>query len=141
MSIETNKAIVRRYIEQVLNNQRLDLIDEFLVESVELHGVGPSIIGRTALVEFYTMFFAAFPDWHTTIDDIVAEGDRVVARITSNGTNKGEMQGIPATGKPYTQNAIVIYRLTNGKIVEGRLQTDMMSMMQQLGLMPALQAA
>jgi len=141
MSIETNKAIVRRYIEQVLNNQRLDLIDEFLVESVELHGVGPSIIGRTALVEFYTMFFAAFPDWHTTIDDIVAEGDRVVVRITSNGTNKGEMQGIPATGKPYTQNAIVIYRLTNGKIVEGRLQTDMMSMMQQLGLMPAPQAA
>ena len=141
MSTNTNKAIVRRYIEQVLNNQRHDLIDEFLVESVELHGVGPSIFGRTALVEFYTTFFAAFPDWHTTIDDMVAEGDKVVVRITSNGTHKGEMQGIPATGKPYTQHAIVIYRLTNGKIVEGRLQTDMMSMMQQLGLMPAPQAA
>jgi len=141
MSTETNKAIVRRYIGQVLNNQRLDLIDEFLVESVELHGVGPSITGRTALVEFYTMFFAAFPDWHTTIDDMVAEGDKVVVRITSNGTHLGDYQAIPATKKPYTQNAIVIYRLTNGKIVEGRLQTDMLSMMQQLGLMPTPQTA
>jgi len=141
MSTETNKAIVRRSIEQILNNQRYDLIDEFFVDTVELHGTGPSIIGRTALVEVYATFFAAFPDWHTTIDDMVAEGDKVVVRITSNGTHQGEMQGIPATGKPYTQNAIVIYRLTNGKIVEGRLQTDMLSMMQQLGLMPAPQAA
>lgn len=141
MSTETNKAIVRRFIEQVLNSQRHDLVDEFLVESVELHGVGPSIIGRTAVAEWYAMLTAAFPDWHTTIDDMVAEGDRVVVRITSKGTHQGEMQGIPATGKPYTQHAIVIYRLTNGKIVEGRLQTDMLSMMQQLGLMPAPEAA
>jgi steroid delta-isomerase-like uncharacterized protein len=141
MSTETNKAIVRRAIGQILNNHRYDLVDEFFVETVELHGVGPSLIGRTALVEFYTTLFAAFPDWHTTIDDMIAEGDKVVVRITSNGTHQGEMQGIPATGKPYTQNAIVIYRLTNGKIVEGRLQTDMLSMMQQLGLMPAPQAA
>lgn len=141
MSAETNKAIVRRFIEQVLNSQRHDLIDEFLVESVELHGVGTPIIGRTAVSEWYAMFASAFPDWHVTIDDIVAEGDKVVVRITSNGTHQGEMQGIPATGKPYTQHAIVIYRLTNGKIVEGRLQTDMLSMMQQLGLMPAAQAA
>ena len=141
MSTEINKAIVRRFIEQILNNKRYDLVEEFFVDTVELHGTGPSIIGRTALVEFYTAFFAAFPDWHTTIDDIVAEGDKVVVRITSNGTHLGDFQAIPATRKPYTQNAIVIYRLTNGKIVEGRLQTDMLSMMQQLGLMPAPQAA
>lgn len=141
MSTETNKAIVRRYIEQILNNQRYDLADEFFVDTVELHGPGPGISGRTALVEFYAMFSAAFPDWHTTIDDMVAEGDKVVVRYTVTCTHQGEFRGIPATGKPYTQNAIVIYRLTNGKIVEGRLQTDMLSMMQQLGLMPAQQAA
>lgn len=141
MSTETNKAIVRRYIEQVLSNQRLDLLDEFFVDTVELHGVGPSIIGRTAVVEWYAMFAAAFPDWHTTIDDMVAEGDKVVVRITSNGTHQGEFQGLPATGKPYTQNAIAIFRLTNGKIVEAWVQTDILSMMQQLGLMPAPQAA
>jgi steroid delta-isomerase-like uncharacterized protein len=140
MSTETNKAIVRRYIEEVLNNQRRDLIDEFLLESVELHGTGPAIVGRAAVAEWYATFATAFPDWHTTIDDMVAEGEKVVARITSSGTHQGEMQGIAATGKPYTQHAIVIYRLTNGKIVEARLQTDMLSMMQQLGLMPAQQA-
>ena len=134
MSTETNKAIVRRYIDQFLNNQRHDLIDEFLVDSVELNGVGPSIIGRKAVIEFYTTFFAAFPDWHTKINDMVAEGDKVVVHITSNGTHLGNYQTISATGKPYTQNAIVIYRLANGKIVEAWLQTDMLSMMQQLGL-------
>ena len=141
MSSETNKAIVRRAIEQILNNHRSDLVDEFFVDTVELHGVGPSISGRKALGAFYTKFFAAFPDWHTTIDDMVAEGDKVVVRITSNGTHQRDYEAIPATGKPYTQHAIVIYRLSNGKIVEGRLQTDMLSMMQQLGLMPAPQAA
>ena len=139
MSIETNKAIVRRYIEQVVNQQRYDLADEFFVDTVELHGVGPSIIGRKAAVEWYAMFGAAFPDWHMTIDDIVAEGDKVVVRYTATGTHQGEFQGIPATGKPFTQYTIIIYRLTNGKIAEARLQTDMLSMLQQLGLMPASQ--
>jgi predicted ester cyclase len=72
---------------------------------------------------------------------MVAEGDKVAARITSSGTHQGDFEGLPATGKPYTQNAIVIYRLTNGKIAEARLQTDTMSMMQQLGLIPAPQTA
>jgi len=139
MSTETNKAIVRRYIEQVINEQRYDLADEFFIDTVELHGVGPGIIGRTALAEFYATFGAAFPDWHMTIDDMLAEGDKIVVRYTANGTHQGEIQGIPATGKPYTQIGIVIYQLTNGKIVEGWLQTDMLSMMQQLGLMPASQ--
>ena len=141
MSTETNKAIVRRYIEQVVNSQRHDLIEEFLVETVELHGTGPTTVGLTAVQEWYAKFAASFPDWHTTIDDLVAEGDKVVVRITSNGTHRGEMQGIPATGKQVTQHAIAIYRLTNGKIIEGRLQTDMLSMMQQLGLIPAPHAA
>ena len=139
MSTETNKAIVRRYIEQVLNNQRIDLLEEFFVDAIELHGVGPGISGRTALAEFYAMFGTAFPDWHTVIDDMMAEGDKVVVRYTATSTHKGEFRGIPATGKSYTQNTIVIFRLNNGKIVEGWLQTDMLSMMQQLGLMPASQ--
>jgi steroid delta-isomerase-like uncharacterized protein len=139
MSTETNKAIVRRYIEQVINEQRYDLTDEFLIDTVEFHGVGPSIIGRKAVAEWYAIFGAAFPDWHMTIDDIVGEGDKVVVRCTGTGTHQGEFQGIPATGKPFTQYTIIIYRLTNGKIVEARLQTDMLSMMQQLGLMPASQ--
>jgi len=139
MSIETNKAIVRRYIEEVLNNQQHDLIEEFLAETVEFHGPTGSFIGLTEVTEWSAMFGAAFPDWHTTIEDMVAEGDKVVVRMTSRGTHQGEIEGIPATGKPYTQHAFIIYRLTNGKIVEGSVQTDILSMMQQLGLMPASQ--
>ena len=141
MSTDTNKAIVRRYIEQVINEHRYDLVDEFFVDTVEFHGVGPSIIGRDAAAEWYAMFGAAFPDWHMTINDMIAEGDKVVVRYTATGTHQGEFQGIPATGKPFTQYTIIIYLLSNGKIVEARLQTDMLSMMQQLGLMPAPQAA
>jgi steroid delta-isomerase-like uncharacterized protein len=141
MSTETNKAIVRRYIEQIVNNQRNDLVDEFFVDTVELHGPGPGINGRAALGEYYATFAAAFPDWHTRINDMVAEGDKVVVRYTATSTHQGEFRGIPATGKPYTQDAIAIYRLTNGKIVEGWVQTDLLSMMQQLGLMPTPQAA
>jgi len=141
MSIETNKAIVRRFFDQIMNNQRHDLLEEFLDDSTEFYGPGPSIIGLPALRAWFAMFAAAFPDWHITIDDIIAEGDRVVLRYSANGTHLGEMQGIPATGKPYAQNAIVIYRLNNGKIVQGWVQTDMLSMMQQLGLLPAPQTA
>lgn len=141
MSAETNKAIVRRSIEKILNEKQYDLVDEFFVEDVEFHGTGPSRFGRAAQLELYTMLFSAFPDWHTTIDEMVAEGDKVAVRYTAKGTHLGDYQAIPATGKTYTQQAIVIYRLANGKIAEGRLQTDTLSMMQQLGLMPASQAA
>lgn len=139
MTADTNKAIVRRTIEEIMNKHRYDLIDEFYIDTIALHGVGAGIKGRAALAAFYAAHFSAFPDWHTTIEDVVAEGDKVVVRITSEGTNLGDYPGIPATGKTYTQKAIAIYHLSNGKIVEGWLQTDMMSMMQQLGLMPAPQ--
>lgn len=140
MTTDTNKAIVRRTIEEIVNNHRYDLVDEFFADTVEFHGVGAWIEGRAALVAFYAAIFSAFPDWHTTINEMIAEGDKVVVRITSEGTNLGDYQAIPATGKPYIQKAIAIYRLANGKIAEGWLQTDMLSMMQQLGLMPAPQS-
>ena len=141
MSIETNKAIVRRYVEQVLNNQRHDLIDEFLAQTVEFHGPTGSFIGLSEVTKWLTMFAAALPDWHSNIDDMIAEGDKVIIQMTSNGTHQGELEGIPATGKTLTQYSFILYRLTNGKIVEGRVQTDILSMMQQLGLMPIPQAA
>lgn len=87
------------------------------------------------------MLVAAFPDRQVTIDDVVAEGDRVVVRTTLNGTHQGEMQGIPATGNAVTQPSITIFRLTNGKIAEGWYASDHLSMMQQLGVIPAPKAA
>ncbi|MGB3715747.1 MAG: ester cyclase [Candidatus Promineifilaceae bacterium] len=140
MSTDTNKAIVRRYVEQVVGKGHADLVGEFLVESIELHGTGLAP-GLAAVEQWVAMTAAAFPDRHLTIDDVVAEGDRVVVRTTLNGTHQGEIQGIPATGKPVTQPSISIFRLANGKIVEGWFAADNLSMMQQLGVIPAQQAA
>ena len=138
MSTETNKAIVRRYFEQVLNERRHDLAEEFLVDNIGLHGSGLAP-GLDVVKQWLTMFAAAFPDGHQVIEDVVAEGDRVVARTTFNGTHQGEMQGIPATGKSVSIPSITIFRMDNGKIAEGWLVSDNLGMMQQLGVVPAPQ--
>jgi len=98
LSAATNKAIVRRYIEQVLNEQRLDLTEEFLTENIELHGSGLAP-GLQVMKQWFATFANAFPDGYTTIEDMVAEAEKVVARTTFNGTHQDEIQGIPATGK------------------------------------------
>ena len=140
MSIATNKATVRRYFEQVLNEQRHDLVEEFLTENIELHGSGIPP-GLEVVKQWFITFATAFPDGYTTIEDMVAEGDRVVARTAFNGTHQGEMQGIPATGKSVSIPSITIFCLDNGKIAEGWLVNDNLGMMQQLGIMPRPQAA
>lgn len=140
MSTETNKAIVRRYFEQVFNEGRRELAEEFLAENIELHGTGLAP-GLEVVKQWLNMFAAAFPDGQMTIEDVVAEGDRVVARNILNGTHQGEMQGIPATGKAVSVPSITIFRLDNGKIAEGWLVSDNLGMMQQLGVIPASQAA
>jgi steroid delta-isomerase-like uncharacterized protein len=140
MSTETNKAIVRRYFEQVLNEQHDDLAEEFLAENIELHGSGLAP-GLEVVKQWLTMFLAAFPDGQYTIEDVVAEEDRVVARTTFNGTHQAEMQGIPATGTAVSMPSITIFRLDNGKIAEGWLANDNLGMMQQLGVIPRPQAA
>ncbi len=141
MSIETNKATVRRFLDQVLNQQRHDLADEFLADNVEFHGPGSSFIGLSAVTEWLAMMGAAFPDWRSSIINVVAEGDNVVVHLNNKGTHQGEMQSIPATGNTVSQESIVMYHLTNGKIDDGRLAIDNLSFMQQLGVIPAPQAA
>ena len=139
MSTATNKATVRRYFEQVLNEQRHDLVEEFLTENIELHGSGLPP-GLEVVKQWFATFAAAFPDGYTTIEDMVAEGDRVVARAAFNGTHRAEVQGIPATGKTVNMPGIAIFRLDNGKIAEGWLVNDNLSLMQQLGVIPGPQA-
>lgn len=141
MSTETNKATVRRFLDQVLNEQRHDLAEEFLADNVEFYGPSGSWIGLSAVTEWLAMMGTAFPDWRASIIDVVAEGDRVVVHLNSKGTHQGEMEGIPATGNTVSQESIVMYRLTNGKIDEGRNAMDLLSFMQQLGVIPAPQAA
>jgi steroid delta-isomerase-like uncharacterized protein len=139
MSTETNKAIVRRYFEQVFNEKQHDLAEEFLAESIELHGSG-LVPGLEVVKQWLTGFATSFPDAQMIIEDVVAEGNRVVARITFKGTHHGELQGIPATGKMVNMPGITIFRMDNGKIVEGWIVNDNLGLMQQLGAIPAPQA-
>jgi predicted ester cyclase len=137
MSTATNKAIVRRYIEQVFNESRPDLIEEFLAQEFDSHTeLAP---GPEGVKQFYAMSVAAFPDQQTTIEDVIAEGDKVVVRATFRATHQGDLFGIPPTGRSVTMPWISIYRLANGKIVEHWYEDDQMGLMQQLGAVPTPQ--
>jgi steroid delta-isomerase-like uncharacterized protein len=142
MSTETNKATVRRMIERVWNEHRLDLVEEFFSEDVILHSAGlPTSSGLETLREATAMGLKAFPDQKLTIEGEIAEGDIVAAHWTVTGTHKGELMGIPPTGKQFTHAGMTFYRLANAKIVETWFLADTLGQMQQLGLVPALGAA
>ena len=119
MSPETNIATVRRMIEQVYNKHQLDLIEEFFPEDVILHVVGyPASTGLEALRQNIAMSLNTFPDFKLTFEDEIAAEDKVAARWTMTGTQKGELFGIPATGKQVTESGMTFYQLTNAKIAE-----------------------
>ena len=135
---EENKAQVRRFIEEVLNKKSVDAIDEFFapdyVEHDEMPGVEPGIEG---LKQVLSMYFAAFPDLHVHVEDLIAEGDKVVGRMFTHGTHQGEFMGIAATGKQVKFAEIHIARMSGGKMVEHWGIIDNMAMMQQLGVIPS----
>jgi steroid delta-isomerase-like uncharacterized protein len=134
---EANKAIVRRFIDEVFNEGRLAAIAEVVDRGYIMHGTEPEVRGQQGMHEFVTTYRTALPDYHCTIEDQVAEGDKVVTRWTVRGTQRGELDGIPPTGKPVTLAGIVIDRIANGRMAETWQQADVLGMMQQLGLIPA----
>lgn len=120
------KTFPVRYMEEAFNQRKFEVLDEIF--SAELmQRIGPSVVP----------FLTAFPDWHGTVDDIVAEGDTVVNRWTGHGTHLVELMGIPATGKPVTLTGITIFRVAGDKIVEEWTEMNQMSLMQQLGVIPS----
>ena len=139
MSTEQNKALVRQLVEEIFNRGNIGRADEFLApDFVEREELPPGIPrDREGVKQLTTMLRSAFPDFKATIDDIVAEGDKVVIRQTWSGTQKGEFMGMPPTGKSISFGVIDIIRAANGKFVEHWGVMDSMLMMQQLGAMPA----
>ena len=133
---EQNKAIMRRIYDEVFSNGNLAVVDELVVKDVIEHEEGPQ--GSEGLKQTVTMFRTAFPDLQFSVEDMIAEGDKVVSRITMRGTHKGEFMGIPATGKTITVQAIDIIRFANGKAVEHWGVTDSAAMMEQLGVAPPM---
>jgi predicted ester cyclase len=139
MSTEQNKALFRRLMEEVFDRGNISLIDElFAPDFVEHEELPPGIpAGSEGVKQLSTMFRSAFPDFKATIDDMIAEGDKVVVRGTWSGTHEGEFMGIPPTGKRVSFGVIDIVRIAGGKFVEHWGQMDNMGLMQQLGLSPA----
>ena len=137
MTPEENKTLARRAIDEVWSKGNLavaaDVYGPKFVSHQHSHPHLRDVRGVPALSEFVREFREAFPDFHDTIDDQVAEGDKVVTRFTSTGTHRGVLMGLQPTNKRATWMGIVIDRIEEGKIVEEWVSWDLFGMMQQLG--------
>jgi predicted ester cyclase len=134
MSIAENENLVRRY-QKIYNHNDLDSLNEVVSEDLLprsiMPGIPPGLEGAKAA---HRILLAGFPDYQTIIEDIISEGDKVVARIKMTGTNTGEFMGISPTGKQVSFTGIYIARIANGKIVGHWGEEDSVSLLQQLGV-------
>jgi predicted ester cyclase len=139
---QTNKAIALRYAKEGWGNQPgwEKVWDELVAPNYVLHfnSFPEPIVGLEANKKFSEGLFQGFPDIKSTIEDVVAEGDKVIYRSTLKGTNTGEFLGTPATGKSVKVDDFTQLRFKNGKVVEAWYQTNLLAVMQQLGLAPAM---
>jgi len=139
MSAEQNKSIVRRWVEEGWNSQKAGLIDELFTENFYQHETGPeSVTNREALKPFHAAYLSAFPDLHFTIEDLIAEGDKVAWRFMATGTNKGSLMGAPASGKSINVTGTITFHFDGSRIAEAWLNLDTMGLLQQVGLLPAM---
>ena len=138
MSSEQNKAIIRRFVEEGINQSNESVFLDLLLPDVVDHYARPGLPpGRAGWNVFRKQFRAAFPDGCWELDDIVAEGDFVAARASFTGTHVGEFFGIPATGRRVRIGSMYICRIENGQIVERWANSDDLGMLRQLGVIPA----
>ena len=129
MSTEENKALVRRFNEEAFNRRDVEARDRFLGDDFAVNG---EIVDPAWAKNRVANLFAAFPDFHRTVEDIVAEGDKVVARYTARGTHRGDFMGIQATGKLVTFRWITIYRIAADRVAEEWPLFDALGLKQQL---------
>ena len=138
MSADENKALVRRFFDEMLNPGNAEVGDElFAVDAVDHAAFPGQVSGREGFKQAVRMVHAAFPDIRYTFDDMVAEGDRVATRWTLRGTQTGDFLGMPPTGKPVAVTGINVLRFAGGQIVECWETWDRLGLMQQLGVLPA----
>jgi steroid delta-isomerase-like uncharacterized protein len=138
---EENKELVRRFVEEFWNQKNPSAADELMAPDVVIHMPTGEVVDLDGLKGFAEMWRSSFPDWNSTFEELIAEGDRVAERWTARGTHQGELAGIPPTGKRVEVPGSVFYRIVEGKIVEFRGQLDMMSLMQQIGAVPTPEQA
>lgn len=137
---EQNRVVVRRVIEEVINRGHWDAVDELFATNFTLHDGPPGLPGGPeGAKQWFGLFRTAFPDIHLSIDDMLAEGDKVATRFTACGTHAGELFGIPSTQKPVTWTGLVLSHLEHGKVTDDWVHLDRLGLMQQLGVIPAME--
>jgi steroid delta-isomerase-like uncharacterized protein len=138
MSTEENKAVVRRFVEEVINEHNPDAVERVVapdfVEHIPAPGQGQGSEGMRRW--FQEVFFPAFPDVYWSVEEQVAEGDKVLTRFTWRGTHQREFAGIPATDAQVEVWGMALDRIADGKLVESRIIMDQVGMLQQMGVMP-----
>ena len=137
MSAEDNKALVRRFVDEVQSAGNIDALDEICSPEFVNHSAQPGVPSNCEGVKQLTaMFRRAFPDSYFIVEDMMAEGDKVATRKTFHGTHQGEFMGIPPTGRQVSMGLIDIVRIADGRVVEHWSMGDNLGMMRQLGLVP-----
>lgn len=140
-STDQNKALVRRFYEEI-DRGNLDILDELVAEDYLDHNPPPfpgSSSGRERVRQDFKLFWDATPGHHH-IEDQIAEGDKVVTRLTSFGKHEGDLPGAPRTGNDMKVTSITIHRIVDGKLAEKWSEKDMISLLQQIGVMPPMRA-
>jgi len=137
---EANKNVVRRLFEEVWNKGNLQVTDELFTPNYAHHDASTPDLGRGPESEKKraALYRTAFPDLRVTVEDIIAEGETVVARWSCRGTHNGDLNGIAPTGKQVLISGVIIARFTNGKMSEGFVNWDALSLMKQLGVFTEL---
>jgi steroid delta-isomerase-like uncharacterized protein len=136
VSIEAHKDVVRRSID-ALNAGRLTGYMDLVADNYVHHdATAPDTTDRAAVEQFLQGMLTAFPDAQVTIEDLIAEGDKVVKRYTVRGTHQGDFSGIPATGNPVTFTGATVYRVQDGQFTEGWWNYDVISILAQIGALP-----
>ena len=136
MTMEDNKALVHRFVDEFWSSGKLSMADELMAADATIAVNNQPVADIETLKAFARLLREAFPDWHSTFEELVVEDDRVAERWTGRGTHRGEFQGIAATGRQVAVPGTVFYRIADGKIVEFRGQFDRLALLEQLGALP-----
>jgi predicted ester cyclase len=138
MSVEDNKAVIRRLYDEVFVKWNLGVVDELIGPEFVGHEMPPGTPrGPVGFKQFYGWLRSAFPDLRYAVQDVIAEEDKVVVRWTWSCTHKGAFMAIPPTGKQATVTGMAIYRVVGGKCVERWVELSLLGLLQQIGAVPA----
>jgi steroid delta-isomerase-like uncharacterized protein len=136
MTIDANKALVRRFIDEIFVRGRLEVVDELLADDFVSHTWRSTGDGKGDLKRAIDRLSTVLADVSFTVEDVIAEGDRVAVRVTAQATQVGQFMGVPPSGKSYSIGEIHVFRVRDGKLAEHWHQYDQLGMMRQLGALP-----